>query len=65
MKEFQKILPILRKIVTTKEGTASLANVDGFEIKKKQEQLKRVQLVVKKKLTLCISISNLKAKVCF
>ena len=27
-----KILPILRKIVTTKEGTASLANVDGFEI---------------------------------
>jgi cell division protein FtsI (penicillin-binding protein 3) len=28
----KKILPILRKIVTTKEGTASLANVDGFEI---------------------------------
>ena len=28
----EKILPILRKIVTTKEGTASLANVDGFEI---------------------------------
>ncbi len=27
-----KILPILRKIVTTKEGTASLANVKGFEI---------------------------------
>ena len=27
-----KILPILRKIVTTKEGTASLANVDGYEI---------------------------------
>ena len=28
----KKILPILRKIVTTKEGTASLANVEGFEI---------------------------------
>ncbi len=28
----QKILPILRKIVTTKEGTASLANINGYEI---------------------------------
>jgi len=28
----EKILPILRKIVNTKEGTASLANVDGYEI---------------------------------
>ncbi len=28
----KKILPILRKIVTTKEGTASFANVDGYEI---------------------------------
>ena len=28
----KKILPILRQIVTTKEGTASLANVDGYEI---------------------------------
>ena len=28
----KKILPILRKIVTTKEGTASLANIEGFEI---------------------------------
>ena len=28
----KKILPILRKIVTTKEGTASLANVEGYEI---------------------------------
>ena len=27
-----KILPILRKIVTTKEGTASLANISGYEI---------------------------------
>ena len=27
-----KILPILRKIVTEKEGTASLANVRGYEI---------------------------------
>ena len=27
-----KILPILRKIVNTKEGTASLANVAGYEI---------------------------------
>ena len=28
----EKILPILRKIVSTKEGTASLANVVGYEI---------------------------------
>ena len=28
----EKILPILRKIVSTKEGTASLANVEGYEI---------------------------------
>ncbi len=28
----KKILPILRKIVSTKEGTASLANVNGYEI---------------------------------
>ncbi len=28
----KKILPILRKIVTTKEGTASLANVPGYEV---------------------------------
>ena len=28
----EKILPILRKIVTMKEGTASLANVSGYEI---------------------------------
>ena len=28
----KKINPILRKIVTTKEGTASLANVQGYEV---------------------------------
>ena len=28
----KKILPILRKIVTTNEGTANLANVNGYEI---------------------------------
>ena len=28
----EKILPILRKIVSTKEGTANLANVKGYEI---------------------------------
>ena len=28
----EKINPILRKIVTTKEGTASLANVEGYEV---------------------------------
>ena len=27
-----KIIPILRKIVTAKEGTASLANVEGYEV---------------------------------
>ena len=28
----EKILPILRKVVSTKEGTASLANISGYEI---------------------------------
>ena len=28
----KNILPILRKIVTTKEGTASFANIEGYEI---------------------------------
>ena len=28
----EKINPILRKIVTTKEGTASLANIEGYEV---------------------------------
>ncbi|MDA9178157.1 penicillin-binding protein 2, partial [Candidatus Pelagibacter sp.] len=28
----KKINPILRKIVTTKEGTASLANIDGYDV---------------------------------
>jgi len=28
----KKILPILRKVVATKEGTASLANVEGYEV---------------------------------
>ncbi len=28
----EKILPILRKVVTSKEGTASLSNVEGYEI---------------------------------
>ena len=28
----EKVLPILRKIVTTKEGTASLANISGYGI---------------------------------
>ena len=28
----REILPILRKIVSTKDGTASLANVNGYEI---------------------------------
>ena len=28
----EKILPILRKIVTTKDGTAKLANISGYEV---------------------------------
>ena len=32
----QKFLPILRKIVSTEEGTASLANVNGYEVEEKQ-----------------------------
>ena len=28
----EKILPILRKVVSTKEGTASLANISGYKV---------------------------------
>ena len=38
----QKILPILRKIVSTKEGTANLANVKVTRLEEKLVQLTKV-----------------------
>ena len=32
MRKFQKINPILRKIVSTEDGTAGFANVKGYDI---------------------------------
>ena len=47
----KKILPILRKIVVTKEGTANLANVEGYEIEEKQAQQTKVQTeIIQKKI---------------
>ena len=40
----KKINPILRKVVNTKEGTASLANVEGFEVGGKTGTAKKSSL---------------------
>jgi len=54
----KKILPILRKIVTTKDGTAKLANVAGYEIGGKtgtaNKSVKGVY--VKKKINTFVSV---------
>jgi cell division protein FtsI (penicillin-binding protein 3) len=54
----KKILPILRKIVTTKDGTAKLANVTGYEIGGKtgtaNKSVKGVY--VKKKINTFVSV---------
>jgi cell division protein FtsI (penicillin-binding protein 3) len=54
----KKILPILRKIVTTKEGTASLANINGYEIggKTGTAQKSSVGGYSKKKINTFISV---------
>ena len=54
----KKVLPILRKVVTTKNGTASLANVDGFEIggKTGTAQKSAVGGYSKKKINTFISV---------
>ena len=54
----KKILPILRKIVTTKEGTASLANIKGYEIggKTGTAQKSIAGIYSKKKINTFVSI---------
>ena len=55
----KKINPILRKIVTTKEGTASLANVAGYEIGGKTGTAEKIisgKYSVKKKINTFASI---------
>ena len=54
----KKILPILRKIVTSKEGTASLANVSGYEVggKTGTAQKSIAGVYTKKKINSFISV---------
>ena len=54
----KEILPILRKIVTSKEGTASLANVSGYEIGGKTGTAQKSEggVYTKKKLNSFISV---------
>ena len=63
----KKLLPILRKIVTTKEGTAGLANINGYEIGGKLEQLSKVidgQYSNKKINTFASVFPSFKTKIC-
>ena len=63
----KKILPILRKIVTTKEGTASLANVNGYEIGGKTGTAQKSiagSYSKKKNKYICIYISYIETKIC-
>ena len=54
----KKILPILRKVVTTKEGTASLANVSGYEVggKTGTAQKSIAGIYTKKKINSFVSV---------
>ena len=54
-----KILPILRKVVTTKEGTASLANIKGYEVGGKTGTAEKITVsggYSKKKINSFVSI---------
>ena len=62
-----KILPILRKVVTAKEGTASLANVNGYEVGGKTGTAQKSSLgsySKNKKINTFVSISIIKTKIC-
>ena len=52
----QKINPILRKIVSTKEGTANFANIEGYKLEERQELLKNqlMEFIQKIKLILLL-----------
>ena len=55
----KKILPILRKVVTSKEGTASLANIKGYEVGGKTGTAEKITVsggYSKKKINSFVSI---------
>ena len=55
----KKILPILRKVVTSKEGTASLANIKGYEVGGKTGTAEKINVsggYSKKKINSFVSI---------
>ena len=43
----KKINKILRKVVTEKEGTASLADIYGYDVEEKPERLKSIEIKMK------------------
>ena len=63
----KKVNLVLRKIVSTEEGTAGFANVDGYEVGEKQELLKKrlMEFILIKKLILLQEFFQYQSQIIF